>query len=78
MQLKLTWRIEGQRDVDVIVNPEQTIVETIHVLAERGIVDCDNVSNTKYVKSIRQMKQVNTLLSYDEAAIYTGDIIELI
>ncbi len=78
MQLKLTWRIEGQRDVDVIVNPEQTIVETIHVLVGRGIVDCDNVSNTKYVKSIRQMKQVNTLLSYDEAAIYTGDIIELI
>lgn len=78
MQLKLTWRIEGQTDIDVIVNSEQTIVETIQVLSESGMVDCGNIINTRYVKSLRQMKQVNTFLSYDEAEIYTGDIIELI
>lgn len=78
MQLKLTWRIEGKPDIDILVCTEQTIAETLQVLLESGFVNYDNISKSRYVRTLRQNQQVNTLLSYDEAAIYTGDIIELI
>lgn len=78
MQLKLTWRIEGKPDIDILVCQEQVIRETLHVLAESGYIPIHILNNVKYIKALRAGEQINVFLSYGEANIYTGDIIEVI
>ncbi len=77
MKLRLTWRVKGQRDIDLIVSTEQKISETIDILAEKELFDRDIIDSVKYVKSLRTNNQVNILLTYNEANIYSGDILEL-
>lgn len=78
MQLKLTWRIEGKPDIDILVCQEQAIRETLQVLAESGYIPIHFLNNIKYIKALRTGEQINVFLSYGEANIYTGDIIEVI
>lgn len=78
MQLKLTWRVEGKRDMDLLVSGEQKIAETMEILTEKGLLEEETVDTVRYVKSIRTNNQVNVLLTYSEANIYSGDILELI
>lgn len=77
MQLKLTWRIKGQPDMELLVFEEQRIVETMEILAEKGILEDDMVDSVKYIKALRTNNQVNVLLTYSEANIYSGDILVL-
>lgn len=78
MQLKLTWRISGQsRELNLLVSDEQKIIETIHVLTEKGLVSDEVAESTKYVRALRTNNQVNVLLTYKEGAIYTGDILQI-
>ncbi len=77
MKLRLTWRARGQKDIDLIVSAEQKISETMNILAEREIFEKDIVDSAKYIKSLRTNNQVNILLTYNEANIYAGDILEL-
>lgn len=77
MQLKLTWRINGQVDIDLMVNEEQKIVETMKILVEKGILNEEQTMFIKFVKALRTNNQVNILLTYKEAKIYSGDILEL-
>lgn len=76
MQLKLTWRTSGQPDMDLLVFPEQKIVETMQILAEKDLLEEGMEDSVKYVKSLRTNQQVNILLTYKEAEIYSGDILE--
>ena len=78
MQLKLTWRVKGKRDMDLLVSEEQKIAETIEILTEKGLLEEEMADTVKYVKSIRTNNQVNVLLTYSEANIYSGDILKLI
>lgn len=77
MQLKLTWRISGQPDMDLLVYPEQKILETMQILAEKELLEEELADTVRYIKSLRTNRQVNVLLSYKEAEIYSGDILEL-
>lgn len=77
MQLKLTWRVKGKQDMDLLVSEEQKIAETMKILADRGILEGEMADTVKYVKSMRTKNQVNVLLTYSEANIYSGDILEL-
>lgn len=77
MQLKLTWRMKGHTDIDLMVLEDQKIAETIQVLAERGLIEREATNTAKYVKSQRTNHQVNILLTYKEGNIYSGDILEL-
>lgn len=77
MQLKLTWRVKGKRDMDLLVFEEQKIAETMKILVDKGILEDEMADAVKYVKSKRTNNQVNILLTYSEANIYSGDILEL-
>lgn len=77
MPLKLTWRINGEKDIDLMVSDEQKIIETMQILSEREFLPKDEWEAVKYIKSIRMKKQVNVLLTYKEANIFSGDILEL-
>ena len=77
MRLKLTFRLGEKKDIDLMVDEEQKILETTQVLMESGILDIEATESIKYVKSLRTNRQINVLLSYKEGQIYTGDIIEL-
>lgn len=78
MQLKLTWRVKGKRDMDLLVFEEQRIVETMGILIDKGILEEEIADTVKYVKSMRTNNQVNILLTYSEANIFSGDILELV
>ena len=78
MQLKLTWRVMGKRDMDLLVFDEQKIAETMEILIDKGILDDEIADTVKYVKSMRTNNQVNILLTYNEANIFSGDILELV
>lgn len=77
MQLKLTWRINGHPDMDLLVFSDQKIVETMQILAEKELLEEGLENSVKYIKSLRTNQQVNVLLTYKEANIYSGDILEL-
>lgn len=77
MQLKLTWRVKGKQDMDLLVFEEQKITETMKILVDKGILEDEMADTVKYVKSMRTNNQVNILLTYSEANIYSGDILEL-
>ena len=77
MQLKLTWRTKGMQDIDLLVFEEQKIAETMKILIDRGFLEEEAEDNIQYVKSMRTNNQVNTLLTYREANIYSGDILKL-
>ena len=75
MQLKLTWRVEGRSDMDLLVSDDQTISETMLILEEKGLLARKTVKTVKYIKTLRADHQTNVLLTYSEADIYSGDIL---
>lgn len=77
MGLKLTWRIKGQEDIDLMVLENQRIVDTMHILVERGFMDEELATTTRCVKSLRTNNQINILLTYRAGHIFSGDILEL-
>lgn len=77
MQLKLTWRVKGKQDMDLLVSEDQKIAETMEILAEKGLLEEETAEAVSYVRSMRTKNQVNVLLTYSEAEIYSGDILEL-
>lgn len=77
MGLKLTWRIKEQDDIDLMVLENQRIIDTIHVLVERGLMDEELANATGCVKSLRSNNQINILLTYKEGHIFSGDILEV-
>ncbi len=77
MQLKLTWRIEGRPDMDLLVSDDQTISETMQILGEKGLLAGKTAETVKYIKTLRADRQLNVLLTYNEADIYSGDILVL-
>lgn len=77
MQLKLTWRIKGHRDIELLVFEEQKIAETMEVLMEKDLLEDTVAETVEYMKSLRTNNQVNVLLTYKEANIYSGDILVL-
>ncbi len=77
MQLKLTWKIRGQQDMELLVFEEQKIAETMEILEEKGLLGDEVADSVKYIKALRTNNQVNVLLTYSEANIYSGDILVL-
>lgn len=77
MQLKLTWRVEGRSDMDLLVSDDQTISETMQILGEKGLLPGKTAETVTYIKTVRTNRQVNVLLTYSEAEIYSGDILIL-
>ena len=75
MQLKLTWRVRGRRDMELSVSDGQKIGETMEILTERGLMDEEEAEGVRFVRALRKNNQVSVLLTYREAEIYSGDIL---
>ena len=75
MQLKLTFKEKYGPGIDLMVDEDQRIAETLQVLAERELWDGEQEEPVRYIKSLRTNKQVDILLTYREAKIYSGDIL---
>lgn len=67
--------MQQNRDINILVSDEQELVETIRVLADKGLISKDKLENMKYVKALRTNAYINLLLTYKEANIYSGDIL---
>lgn len=77
VQLKLTWRVKGKKDLDLLVFEEQRIGETLEVLVAKGLLEAGVADGVTHVRSLRTNHQVNVLLSYEEANVLSGDILEI-
>lgn len=77
MRLKLTWKVYN-RDIDIMVNSEQTISETIKILSDKGFLDFMLDKDFQFVKSYRNQRNINIKLTYEDGMIYSGDILEIV
>lgn len=63
--------------MDLLVSDDQTILETMQILKEKGFLAGETAETAKYIKTLRTSHQVNVLLTYSEANIFSGDILIL-
>lgn len=63
----------NSRQMDIQVNDEQRIEDTLHILTENkylpALVDVENVK----IRSDRNRRYINGRLTYKQAEIYNGD-----
>ena len=67
--------IAGCKKIDVMVKPEQRIYEVYQRLLETGFFSPVEGSGQLTVYSMRQKTYVNSLLTFWQGGIYTGDIL---
>ena len=72
--LTITLRINHQ-NMDLMVLPEQRISEVLKVLKENGklFFQIEKI----HIYSLRKKEFVNQLLTFRQAKIYSGDVLEL-
>lgn len=77
MKLALTITMNnGEFKENILVNSELKIENMMDILYENSVLTKFHKNNYK-IKSIRQGKFINKHLSFEEAKIYTGDILEI-
>lgn len=75
MKLKVTYKI-GSDCYHIMANQKQRISETIRVMEEALVlpVDCQTIDSAF---SWRLGKSISTEKTYEEAGIFTGDILKI-
>lgn len=74
MRIILTVTIlDTDYSLDIQVNEEQKIIDTLSVLSHNLPTKSAPVSEIKYVRSVRTKRRINTQYSYNQAKIHTGD-----
>lgn len=77
MQIKITF-VWMQNRIDLLVDKRQKVMDTINILNESGEIISDRgVCEVRYVKSIRMNKQIPVYCSYEEAGVYSGDVLQI-
>lgn len=61
--------------MDIQVNAEQKIIDTLQVLYQTGLIQDEDIGTAGYVYSERNKQIVNTQLTYKQAMIFNGDIL---
>lgn len=75
MQIQITF-IGKQGNIDLSVDNRQKIIDTLGILVESGdVISVADIDRIRYVKSQRKNKYVPVLFSYQEANIFSGDIL---
>lgn len=74
LTLSLTILPQNRR-LDIQVNENQTIMETLTVLDDKGLLLGVTVDNHLLIRSERSRERLNPLLTYEQAGIFTGDIL---
>lgn len=77
MQIRITF-LGTQNRIDLLVDKRQKVMNTIDILDESGEIITDgDICRIRYVKSIRLNQQIPVYCSYEEAGIYSGDILKI-
>lgn len=76
MLITLTWRIQEDKTIDIKVNREQKIGETMKILRQKGLYPSLD-DRLCVLQSLRTKERLNPALTYVEQGIYTGDILVL-
>lgn len=66
---------QGKQNLDLMVNEEQKICDTIAVLEETGVLNHDSGILTIY--SERNGKRIDPACTYRESDLYNGDILNI-
>ena len=59
--------------MDIQVNSEQRLCETMEILLEAGLLPGSMVTDMTHVYSRRQKSRINVRITYDQALILNGD-----
>lgn len=77
MQIRITF-LGTKNKIDLLVDKRQRVMNTLTILEESGeIIPDGDICKLRYVKSIRMNKQIPVYCSYEEAGIYSGDILKI-
>lgn len=68
---------ETKKAIDIKVNRQQVIEDTVSILEDGGILDFELSEGVYAVRSERKHERINKKLTYVQADIYTGDILYL-
>lgn len=77
--LQLTIKLNKSKiNRDIMVNPDQKIIDTLKILKENNMIPMDENLNEVLVKSQRRKRVINSQLSYRQAGIFNGDLLQII
>lgn len=75
LTIKLTNSCISQ---DIMVNPDQKIIDTLKILKENNAISLNENLNKILIKSQRKKRYINSRLSYRQAGIFNGDLLQII
>lgn len=76
MQITVTF-INKQNSIDLLIDNMQKIKDTLRTVEEAEILPDFEWESAYYVKSLRMNRRLSVFCSYEEAGIYSGDILEI-
>lgn len=74
--LKITYRNALGRELELMISSKQKIKETIRVLNDNPVYHM-SAQMPDYVMARRKNRRIPTELTYEQAAVYEGDILEI-
>lgn len=69
--------VKKQTSIDIIVKPEQRIKEVVKVLTSNFKLPLELSLGNARIYSRRQKRYINDMLTFKQAQLYTGDILEV-
>jgi hypothetical protein len=66
---------KNKESINIRINREQRIKDTMLILAEVGMVSIQEVQNSTHLYSERNKHFVNMFLTYEQGGIYNGDVL---
>lgn len=76
MQIMVTF-IGKESKIDLLIDNRQKIIDTMKTVEEAGWLFTDGEDENYYVKSLRKSRRISAFCSYEEAGIYSGDILKV-
>lgn len=61
--------------IDIMVKPEQRIMDVIYVLAQNNKILLDDTKFKVYIRSQRLGEYINNMMTFKQANIFYGDIL---
>lgn len=61
--------------IDIMVKPEQRIMDVIYVLAQNNKILLDDTKFKVYIRSRRLGEYINNMMTFKQANIFYGDIL---
>lgn len=76
MQIVITFTSKN-KSMDLLVDNRQRIADTLNILEEAGHLSQGGLQAIHYVKSMRKKRLISVFCNYEQAEIFSGDILEL-